>query len=65
MAQTTQLTENQTVTNGAVTKNGESVTADVKPTRRPVPAPGRVVGFEEALQITLKEDKELLHRLAQ
>ena len=29
-----------------------------------VPVPGQAVSFEEALEITLREDKELLERLA-
>lgn len=32
--------------------------------RREVPPPGRSLSFEEALKLTLREDKELLRRLA-
>jgi hypothetical protein len=33
--------------------------------KKAVPTPGRTMSFEQALETTLREDKELLRRLAQ
>lgn len=43
----------------------EAAKVEEKPVRRPLPAPGKPLSFEEALERSATENKELLERLAQ